>query len=93
MSDMSFLPTLTAFLKEKGEIYTVRHFNYHSRVCNVEDVGRCDRRLISRVSAPIELEPYVSQSGFNSLLEWETAIRKFIKPTDDRFLYKVVVKK
>jgi len=90
---MSFLPTLKVFLKEHGEIYTVRHFNYRTRLCNVEGVGRCDRKLIRRVTAPIDLDPYVLLSGFSTRLDWWAAIRRFVGFEEDMFLFKVVVKK
>ena len=93
MSDMAFTVPLAKFLKARGEIYTVRKFRYSTRECYIEGVGCCDRRLIRRITAPIELEPYVDLSGFSSLRDWEGKIHNFIKPTDDRFLYKVVIKK
>ena len=84
---------LKTFLKEHGEIYTVRRFNYRTRLCDVEGVGRCDRRLIRRVTAPIDLDPYVALSGFSSRLDWWTAIRRFVVPGEAMFLFKVVIKR
>jgi len=93
MSDMSFMLPLAKFLKEKGEIYTVRSFNYRTRQCDVEGVGRCDRRLIKRVYTGKDLAPYVYLSGFTTIEEWYIQLRKFIHPREGAFLFKVVVKK
>jgi len=93
MSDMSFLPMLKSFLRERGEIYTVRHYNYRTRLCDIEDIGRCDRRLIRRVNAPVDLDPYVSLSGFPSRQDWWAAVRRFVGPGEDMFLFKVVIKR
>jgi len=93
MGDMSFLPTLKAFLKEHGAIYTVRHYNYRTRQCDVEGVGCCDRKLIRRVNSPIDLDPYVPLSGFSSREDWWSAIRRFVGPGEDMFVFKVVIKK
>ena len=93
MSNMSFLPDLKAFLKEHGEIYTVRHYNYRTRQCDIEGIGRCDRRLIMRVTAPIDLDPYVPLSGFQTRQDWWSMIRRFVKSGDDMFLFKVVIKR
>ena len=90
---MSFLPALQAFLKEHSEIYTVRHFNYRTRSCDVEGVGRCDRRLIMRVNSPADLDPYVLLSGFQTRQDWWSMIRRFVSPGDDMFLFKVVIKR
>jgi hypothetical protein len=93
MSDMSFLLPLATFLKEKGEIYTVRHYNYRTRTCDVEGVGRCGRRLIARIYTWEQLLPYVPLSGFSTVADWWRQINKFIQPGEDKFLFKVVVKK
>lgn len=93
MSIMSFIPDLKTFLGERGEIYTVRHFNYRTRQCDVEGIGCCDRRLIRRVNSPIDLDPYVPLSGFSSREDWWSVIRRFIGPPEDMFLFKVVIKR
>ena len=84
---------MKSFLKEHGEIYTVRRFNYRARQCDVEDVGRCDRRLIRRVNSPIDLDPYVPMSGFSSREDWWTEIKRFAGFAEDMFLFKVVIKR
>ena len=93
MGNMAFLPALRTFLREHGEIYTVRHYNYRTRLCDVEGVGRCDRQLIKRINAPTDLDSYVSLSGFSTPRDWWTALRRFVSPGEDMFLFKVVVKR
>ena len=93
MSTMSFLPNLKTFLREHGEIYTVRRYAYRTRQCDVEDVGCCDRRLIMRVNSPIDLDPYVLLSGFQTRQDWWSAIKRFVGPVEDMFLFKVVIKR
>ena len=93
MSDMFFIPTLKAFLKEKGEIYTVRRFKYVTHECDVEGVGRCDRHFIKRVNIQDDLACYIDASGFALQSQWWKTVRHFIKPGEDMFLFRVVVKR
>lgn len=93
VNSMSFLSNLKTFLREHGEIYTVRRYNYQTRQCDVEGVGCCNRRLIMRVSSPKDLDPYIPLSGFQTRRDWWSMIQRFVKPGDDMFLFKVVIKR
>ena len=94
MADMEFMIPLMNFLREHGEIYTVRAYAYGRPDCNVVGVGPCRRELIA-VSNVRDLAQnrYVALSGFDTVLEWREAISKFIKGNKTAFLYKVEVKK
>ncbi len=90
---MQFLPSLRDFLNRNGAIYTVRHYRYRVTEVYVEGVGRCKRTLIRYISDKGQLSNYVAQSGFDSVDEWWTVIRRFIPMGTEMWLFKVVVKK
>lgn len=93
MSDMQFMPQLKRFLFENGAIYTVRRFRYVTTEVYVEGIGRCKRTLIRYISSKDQLVNYVERSGFGSVEEWWTVVRKFIPVGTDMWLFKVVVKR
>lgn len=91
MSAMTFVPTLKDFLRVTKLIYTVRKYEYTTPLVVVEGVGKCRRTLVTRIFDVRELHPYVGYSGFNTVSDWGSRIRCFIKPGEPRFLYKVEV--
>lgn len=89
MTEMQFLPELKKYLIEHGIIYTVRKFNMSEGRVRVEGVGICHRKPLGEIVLQMELEGYVSQSGFASMKEWLAVIRRFVPVNVRMYLYEV----
>lgn len=74
------------FLSKKGFVYTVRGYCYKGNLTNIGN-SIAERKFIMEVTEPDDLEPYVSVSGFDSVLEWWYKILKYCK--DEKYLYRV----
>lgn len=86
---MQFMPELQQFLLDNGRIFTVRKFKMDSRLVYIETGEKCRRLFIRQIKAKEELEPYVSESGFDNLRDWWSKIRHFIPPQGPFYLYQV----
>ena len=89
MSKMSFMPQLKGFLLRNKVIYSVRKFDMPSGIVHIEDIGDAYRTYVSQIYSREELESYVNQSGFETLLDWWSKIKYFIPTDGPYFLYKV----
>ena len=86
---MQFMPELQTFLKKNGRIYTVRKFKMSTRLVTIETGENCKRQFLKQITTREELEPYVKESGFDTLLEWWSKIRRHIPPQGPFYLYQV----
>jgi hypothetical protein len=85
-----FLPSLQAFLREHGRIYTLRAYKRSGSLTVVPNVGRCSVRIVKRVVTINDLKPFVDMSGLPSVELW------WIKANDlsgygPKVLYEVTV--
>jgi hypothetical protein len=87
---MQFIPELRHFLRDYGEIYTVRKYDMTAAEVEVEEVGLCRRIPLGRIYGIQQLGPYLHLSGFYTLEAWWTKIGQFIPQMDSMFLYHVV---
>jgi len=86
---MAFMDSLKDFIKTNGSVYTVRKYNMPAATIEIEEVGICYRTRLGEIKSKEELLPYVDQSGFESLDEWWSKIKRFIPTNGPYFLYKV----
>jgi len=90
-TEMRFLSFLKDFLRENGEIYTVRKYKMDEREVEIIGVGTCKRIPVGIITNREQLEPYVSKSGFSKLEDWVDRILYYIPNKDDtKYLYHVV---
>ena len=93
MTEMRFLSFLKDFLREKGEIYTVRKYKMDEREVEIEGVGICRRIPRGIITNRKQLEPYYTLSGFPTLEAWCDKILELIPSDEDiKYLYHVVRK-
>jgi len=80
------------YLNENDMVYTVRSY-YVPRKMDVivPGVGLCERELVKGFFSTDLIEEFVPCSGFSSLSDWVSAIRKFIP--EGRMLYLYLVKR
>ncbi len=87
---MSFIPKLKGFLKVHGTIYTVRKYRMVDNEVVVDGLeGVYTRNYLGEVKCLKDLEPYVKESGFKAVQDWQTKIAQFVAIWDTRYLYKV----
>jgi len=86
-------------LLEKGLVYTFRKHphkegrDWASAYRGGPKIADIYVKVVGRMR-PIDLAPYVKDSGFDSLQEWIEAIRQFgIAPQEYGYLHEVILKK
>lgn len=89
---MQFMPKLKEHLKSNGVIYTVRGYDMAHKWVLVEGVGWCERFPLGEIKNLDDIKDFVPHSGFETLLDWISAIRIFIKEGNPAWLYKVEVR-
>ena len=88
---MQFMPELRQFLLKNGKIFTVRKFKMKSSLVYVETGERCKRVFLKQILAKDELEPYLKDSGFETLDAWWTKIEYHIPQQGPFYLYQVEI--
>ena len=84
------MPKLGKFLRENGVIYTVRKYKMADKIVDAEWVGYCKRTYLGKVKDFKDLEPFVKESGFETVEDWWEKIKEFIpSKKDSMYLYKV----
>ena len=91
MSIMHFIPELTRYLRQNGLIYTVRAYHYSTSEAEIPGLGLCHRLLVAQLSEKNlpSLKDNVGESGFATLEDWISKIRRFIPSGRAMYLYKV----
>jgi len=83
------MPELKKFLLENTKIYTVRKYKMGLAIVDIAGIGLCKRLPQGQVHKE-DLEPFVGDSGFDSLEAWWTKIRNFVPNKEDPlYLYRV----
>ena len=92
MTRMAFLPELRDFLRDKGEIYTVRKYRMMHADVEIEGLGTYRRTYLGRVFNRGQLEPYVLLSGFTTSQRWWAMIQKLSHGSSNLYLYHITKK-
>jgi len=91
MKIMQLMPPLKVFLKKHRTIYTIRKYNMTCAEVDIDGLI-CRRIPLGRILSKEALEPYVKESGFETIDAWWTKIKEINPRIKEFWLYKVEIK-